>query len=644
MSTTKIQRTHRERLACVYVRQSTPLQVKHHQESTERQYQLRERAVTLGWPASAVEVIDEDQGRSGRTAEHRTGFQRLVSQVGLGQVGLVLMLEASRLARNNSDWHALIEICGLRGTLIADEGAVYDPRDPNDRLLLGVKGTLSEAELFTLRIRLHEGRWNKARKGLLAFPLPIGYVRGLDGGWDLDPDAQVRERLGYVFAAFRHHGVARMVARDLRAHQLDLPTRIVKGEGYGTPAWTAPTLGAVVRLLTNPAYAGAYVYGRGDYTGERRSARTGKAVARRRPLTDWTVCIQDHHPGYLTWEAFMRNQERLRDNWPRAGGAGVARDGAALLQGIVRCGVCGRAMGVHHHVARERRSPTYLCDQGYRDGAERICQSMTARPVDAAVTAAFLDAVSPLGVEVSLRVLDRIEHDLGAQRRQRELQLDQARYEARLAQRQYDAVDPDHRLVAAELERRWNDKLARVTQLEQAYARADRDVGGTITDEERAAIGALSRDVPALWQADTTTNRERKQLLRDAIEAVYLDGVSHTGQIVVQIHWRSGTIATFDVTRPAPGDGSLKTPAEAVALIRDLAATHTYEEIADRVNAAGWRTAFGRCFTSQHVGYVCRREGRGRGPRRTTPRVAAQEQGLTGTARRNITLLSLTKA
>jgi DNA invertase Pin-like site-specific DNA recombinase len=251
MSTVKIQSTHCERLAYVYVRQSTPWQVLEHRESTERQYHLRERALELGWPASRVDVIDEDQGRSGSTAAHRSGFQRLVTEVGLGKVGIVMMLEASRLARNNSDWYRLIEICGLTGTLIADESAIYNPREPNDRLLLGVKGTLSEAELFTLRTRLYEGRWNKARKGLLQFPLPVGYVRGADGNWELDPDAQVRERLAYLFEAFRRHGVARSVVRDLKREKLDLPTRVTSREGYGLLIWKTPTLSAVVRILHN---------------------------------------------------------------------------------------------------------------------------------------------------------------------------------------------------------------------------------------------------------------------------------------------------------------------------------------------------------------------------------------------------------
>ena len=303
MSAAKIQSTHCERLAYVYVRQSTPWQVLEHRESTERQYHLQERARELGWSASRIDVIDEDQGRTGSTAAHRSGFQRLVTEVGLGKVGIVLMLEASRLARNNSDWYRLIEICGLTATLIGDENAIYNPREPNDRLLLGVKGTLSEAELFTLRTRLYEGRWNKARKGLLQCPLPTGYVRGAEGSWELDPDAQVRERLNYLFESFRRHGVARSVLRDLKREGLDLPVRVVSREGYGSLIWKTPTLSAVIRILHNPAYAGVYVFGRWEYSGERRSAKTGKALPHQVSMAQWPVKIAAHHPAYLSWRS-----------------------------------------------------------------------------------------------------------------------------------------------------------------------------------------------------------------------------------------------------------------------------------------------------------------------------------------------------
>jgi DNA invertase Pin-like site-specific DNA recombinase len=607
MTMVKIQSLHYERMAYVYVRQSTPWQVMENRESTERQYHLRERATQLGWPPSHVEVIDEDQGRSGSTATHRSGFQRLVTEVGLGKVGIVLMLEASRLARNNSDWYRLIEICGLTSTLIGDEGAVYSPREPNDRLLLGVKGTLSEAELFTLRTRLYEGRWNK---GHLQFPLPTGYVHGAAGDWELDPDAQVRERLTCLFDSFRRHGIARSVVRDLKQQGLDLPTRMTTREGYGSLIWKTPSLSAVVRILHNPAYAGVYVFGRWEYSGDRRSAKTGKVLPHQVPMAKWPVKIEAHHPAYLSGEEFVKNCERLRQNWNREESNGVAREGNALLQGIVYCGICGCKMGVQNHAVREKRSPSYICQAGYHNGdLDKTCQSMTSRPVDEAIAEAFLEAVSPVGVEVGFRVLEQLEQDLAVGRRQRELQLEQARYEARLAQRQYDAVDPDHRLVASELERRWNEKLERVTHLEQAYVQAEQEARWNITPGERQAIQELSQNLPKLWEAATTMNQERKRLLRMAITSVQLDGVSKLGEIEVQIQWRSGVLTNFAVKRAAPGDGSLKTPQEAVATIHTMAGQHSYRDIADHLNDMGYRTAFGRLFTHQHVGYICRRDG-----------------------------------
>ncbi len=527
------------------------------------------------------------------------------------------MWEASRLARNNSDWYRLIEICGVSGTLIADESAVYNPREPNDRLLLGVKGTLSEAELFTLRTRLYEGRWNKARKGLLHFPLPVGYVQTAEGDWLLDPDTQVRERLDYVFDSFRRHGVVPALVRDLKEQGLELPTRVSAREGYGSLIWKPPTLSAVIRILHNPAYAGAYVYGRWEYSTERRSPRTGKASAHARSMAQWPVNITEHHPAYLGWEEFVKNQDRLRQNWSHEESRGVAREGSALLQGIVYCGVCGRKMSVQNRAAKDKRSPSYMCGRGYQDGDEKICQSTTSHPVDVAVVEAFLTAVSPASIRVATRVLDQIEENLTAQRRQRDLQLEQARYEARLSQRQYDAVDPSNRLVATELERRWNEKLERVAQLERAYAQAEREAEWSLTPDERATITELSQDLPAIWSAETTTNQERKQLLRMAVESVQLDGVSQAGHVEVQIRWRSGTITSLSVKRAAPGEGSLKTPEEAVSRIHKMAQRSSYGEIAARLNRAGLRSAFGRQFTTQHVGYICRRDGVARGKRRS---------------------------
>jgi hypothetical protein len=373
--------------------------------------------------------------------------------------------------------------------------------------------------------------------------------------------------------------------------------------------WKTATLSAVVRILHNPAYAGAYVYGRWDYAGERRSPKTGKVLPHLNSVAQWPVNIDAHHPAYLGWEEFVKNGDRLRQNWNQEGNRGVAREGSALLQGIVYCGICGRKMSVQNRAAKEKRSPSYICQLAYQDGDESVCQSMTSRPVDGAVAEAFLEAISPMSLQVATRVLDQIEQDLAVQRRQWDLQLEQARYEARLAQRQYDAADPENRLVTAELERRWNQKLERVAQLEQSHTQAGQEAQWDLTAEDRQTIAELSRDLPAIWKADSTTNQERKQLLRMAIESVQLDGISQPGQIEVQIRWRSGVLSSLTTKRTAPGEGSLKTPTDAVTRIHEMVGRRSYAEIAARLNRAGLRSAFGRCFTTQHVGYICRRDG-----------------------------------
>jgi DNA invertase Pin-like site-specific DNA recombinase len=345
-SGSKITPDHQHRTACVYVRQSTLTQVTHHRESTERQYNLRQRALSLGWSDETIEVIDEDQGQSGTSAAHRHGFQRLVADVAAGKIGLVLSLEASRLARCGSDWHRLIELCSLSHTLIADEHSVYDPREPNDRLLLGVKGTLSEAELMTLRTRLYEGRWNKARKGELGRSVPTGYLRDERGRWIKDPDHQVRQRLDYVFQLFRQLGVARRVLLKLKEEQLKLPARVPGGSDKGRLVWKEASYRAVVRILRNPSYAGVYVYGECEYDGTERSAKTGKAKPRWRSPDQWPVCLQDHHEGYITWEEYVANCQRLHQNWFRSDTRGAPREGGGRLVKAERSckGSCGVAI------------------------------------------------------------------------------------------------------------------------------------------------------------------------------------------------------------------------------------------------------------------------------------------------------------
>ena len=603
----KITAAHQKRRAYVYVRQSTVFQTVHHRESTERQYNLRQRAEALGWSAEAITVIDEDQGQSAVSANHRHGFQRLVAAVAAGEVGLVLMLEASRLSRCGSDWHRLIELCSLTQTLIADEQSVYDPRQPNDRLLLGVKGTLSEAELMTLRTRLFEGRWNKARKGQLGRSLPVGYVHDAEGRWVKDPDLQVQDRLTYMFDLFRRLGVARQVLVSLKTEQLKLPVRVWGGPCHGQLQWKEPTYSMVVRRLHNPAYAGAYVYGECEYDGARRSPKTGKAKVHVRPLEEWPVCIQDHHEGYISWDEYLFNQQQLKQNNYLPTTQGAAREGGALLQGLVWCGYCGAKMGVNGYSEREHRRPRYNCSHAYSEGAAHTCQTMTSKPIDDLVVSLFLETLAPSQIKIALQAVEQLQQERQALQLQWEQQLEQARYEVQFAQRQYDAVDPDNRLVAAELERRWNDKLETLQKLEKAFAEAQQQSRFTINEKEKQAMENLAQDLPAVWHAETTTDVERKQLLRYAISEVQLDGVTTAGKITIRITWHSGAVTERQIDRMKVGAWAPRTDDKVIERIRDLASTHTVNDIAERLNQEGLHSAHGRAFRDYHVLYIARR-------------------------------------
>lgn len=606
----KIRPEHQSRRAYVYVRQSTLSQVLHHRESTERQYQLQARALALGWPKDRIGVIDEDQGQSAASAAHRSGFQRLAAEIGMGTVGLVLMLEASRLARSCSDWHRLIEICSITHTLIADEAGVYDPREPNDRLLLGVKGTLSEAELFTLRTRLYEGRWNKAKKGHLFRSLPIGYVLDDAGGWQKDPDQQVQARIAYVFQLFRREGIARKVLVALRQDGLKLPVRVWGGPGHGLLRWKDATFGALMRILHNPVYAGTYVYGEWEYSSLRRSEKTGKARPRHRDPDAWPVCLVGHHASYLSWEEFLDNQQRLRQNWFRGATRGAPKRGAALLQGIVFCGQCGARMQVNSHAVKEKRCPSYLCTQQYsQEGAQKTCQSMTSKPVDDAVVAAFLEAMVPAQVEISLRALGQAQQEKTERRRQWEQQLWQAQYDARYAQRQYDAVDPDNRLVAQTLEQRWNEKLETLERLKTEFAQAEQSRCFELTEDEQASLRTLAADLPRIFFAPTTTDAERKQLLRYALAEVQLDGVQEPGQIEIRMTWRSGAVTVQKIPRLAVGSWAPRTDARVVERIRALAPAYPAAAIAATLAQEGLRSAHGKPLREHHILYIARSRG-----------------------------------
>ncbi len=606
-SASKILATHLERRACVYVRQSTPFQVAHHRESTERQYHLRERAIELGWNPSAVETIDEDQGLSATSADHREGFQRLASEIVQGQIGIVLMLEASRLSRSCSDWHRLIEICSITQTLIADEMGVYDPREPNDRLLLGVKGTLSEAELFTLKTRLYEGRWNKARKGQLGRSIPTGYIEDASGQWVKDPNIQVQQRIDYVFRLFRRFGVGRQVVTMLRQEKLKIPVCVRGGPQHGQLVWKEPTPGAIFRMLKNPGYAGTYVYGMCEYDASSRSVKTGKARCSFRDIEDWPVCIKSHHEGYISWDEYLSNRRCLQQNGFKSVTKGAVKKGAALLQGLVWCGRCGAKIGVNTYSAKEMRKPSYSCTHAYKEGAAHTCQSMSSKPIDEVVVSLFLQAMAPAQLEVAIKAAEKMKEEKQTLKKQWEQQLTQARYEVQLAQRQYDAVDPDHRLVAVELERRWNEKLEVLQELETAYTKAEQEAHFIVTEQEMDDMKTLAKDLPAVWHASTTTNQERKQLLRYAISEVQLDGVTIPGKIEIRITWRSGAVTIRQIERLKIGAWAPKTADTVIEQIRESSQKHTVGEIADQLNQQGLRSAHGREFREHHVLYIARR-------------------------------------
>jgi DNA invertase Pin-like site-specific DNA recombinase len=599
-ATPKIQLTHRERLALIYVRQSTLTQVRYHTGSTTRQYDLADRAVTLGWARDRIRVVDQDQAQSGSTAMGRDGFQWLVAEVGLGHAGAVLSVEASRLARNNSDWHRLLEICALTHTLVIDEEGIYDPTDYNDRLLLGFKGAMSEAELHWLRQRMQGGTMAKAQQGQLRFPLPIGLVHDLRGQIVVDPDEQVQQAVRLIFALFEQHGSAMAVLRHFSTAALRFPRRCREPGRQGELTWEPLQHGRVLSILHNPLYAGAYVFGR--HRQRRVQAADGASTKVRVesvPRTDWPIVLQESHPGYISWDQFLRNQERLDRN--RTHGfderPGAAREGAALLQGIVICGRCGRRMQVRY--LTDGVTPGYECNVAHLHLGINRCQSVRGDGVDAAVAASFLQALQPAQLEISLAALDQVEAHARDLEHQWQLQLERARYDADLARRRYVAVEPENRLVARTLEGDWNAKLQEAARLEREDTERARPYHAPLSAEERQRIVDLAQDVPALWQASTTSQTERKQLLRFLIRDVTLTLTTHT--IDLGIRWQSGVVTQLAIPRPQRACDKYRTDQQIVERIRALARSHCDRQIAEILNTEGCRTRRDGHFTENKV-------------------------------------------
>jgi DNA invertase Pin-like site-specific DNA recombinase len=566
-------------------------------ESTKRQYALRQRAMALGWPEERIIVIDADQAHSADSAADREGFQRLVTEVGLGKAGLVMGLEVSRLARNCADWHRLLEICALTHTLILDEDGLYDPAHFNDRLLLGLKGTMSEAELHVLKARLVGGVISKAQRAELKMPLPVGLVYDADNQVTLDPDQQVRQALRLFFATFDRTGSALSTVQAFRREGWKFPKR---GQaGSGDIVWQKLTHGIALETLHNPRYAGAFCFGR---TRTWKDA-AGKWHCRELPREQWRFLKLDAHSGYLTWDQFLANQARLLANRQAHGAgerkAGPPREGPALLQGLALCGKCGRAMTIrYHHQRGGRLAPEYVCAKDLVERCEPKCQSIPGASIDEAIGKLLVQSVTPLALEVALKVQSEIEAQLGQAERLRQQQVQRAQYEAEQARVRYMRVDPNNRLVADTLEVQWNEKLRLLAQAKEEAETHRRLDSAQITEEQKTKIRALASDFPRLWQDPKTPDRDRKRMARLLLEDVTL---RREQDICVQLRFRGGAVQEVRLPLPKAAWELKKTKPEIVAQIDRLMDHHTEGEIAQLLNERGWHSSGGNPFTLRMI-------------------------------------------
>ncbi|HTF64475.1 MAG TPA: recombinase family protein [Edaphobacter sp.] len=604
----KIKPTHIQRVACVYIRQSTPGQVEHNRESTARQYALADRAAQLGWPKEQVIIIDDDLGLSGSTTDKRSGFARLTSEVALANVGIVLGLEVSRLARNNADWYRLLELCGVTDTLIGDSDGVYHPALFNDRLLLGLKGTMSEAELHIIRARLDGGIRNKAARGELRRGLPVGFIWGeRDGEVLFHPDEAVTGALRTVFERFAEFGSARRVWLWFRSEGLSFPLQTMPAGMPGPIRWVAPTYHALHQVLTNPVYAGAYTYGKTKY--ERYVDENGAVRKRIRhlPMDQWSVLIQNHHPGFIDWVTFQTNQARLDSNTrpkPHQAG-GAVREGSALLQGLAICGHCGRRLHVHY---RGRNSaPGYHCaGKDLVNGRGVYCLNVGGMVIEQAVANAFLETVTPAAVEATMLSVQQLQANHDAALSQWRLEVERTRYEAHRAERRYRNVEPENRLVARGLETEWENRLRDLAVAEAELRRREQQRPNPIGPEQLKRIQMLGSDIRQVWTAPAITDRDRKELLRTLLEEVILNLKRAEGHAHLTLRWRGGAITVLDVPVPRFKPMGPRTDEDTISLLRRLAALYPDEVIAGILNRQDRKTATGERFTANQVGSLRR--------------------------------------
>lgn len=594
---TKIGASHLNRAAYVYLRQSTPAQVENNRESTQRQYALAARATALGWSQQQVVVIDEDLGVSGSGIVERSGFARLTAEVALRHVGIVFGLEVSHLARNNADWYRLLDLCGLTDTLIADADGVYHPAIFNDRLLLGLKGTMSEAELHVLRARLLGGIRNKAARGELRRGLPVGFVWGhADGDVRFHPDEAVCGMIRTVFARFAELGSARRVWLWLRTEGLSFPMRVGSGSSV---RWVDPSYIAVYHVLTNPVYAGAYAYGKSRRDVTLDASGSPKRRIRKLPQSQWSVLIPNHHQGFIDWSTYEANRIRISANThprPHQSGAGAVREGTALLQGLAVCGHCGRKL--HTHYTGRTASPGYHCaGKNIVNGRGVYCLNVGAMQIDNAVVQAVLAALAPLGIEAALAAAERIEADHDGALAQWRLAVERASYEAQRAERRYRAIDPDNRLVARGIEAEWEHCLRELEKARAELERREQQRPKTLSADERSRLLALGVDLLKAWQVPTTSPRDKKELLRTVLEEVIVAIYKKESRTHLTLRWRGGALTDLDLDTPRHRPAIVRTDEDTIALVRRLAAHYPDAVIAGILNRQGRRSAYGHRFT-----------------------------------------------
>ena len=604
-----INNNHTQRSALIYIRQSTTNQLRFHQESTDRQYKFRQRALQLGWETDKIEVLDQDLGISGKQMTNRPDFKKLVAEVSMGRVGAVFALEASRLSRSCADWHRLLELCALTASLIVDEDGVYDPTNFNDQLLLGLKGTMSQAELHFMRARLWGGKLNKAKKGELHFPLPVGLKYDTKGRTVLDPDRELQGALRLFFRYFKECGSAYGVVHRFAREQLRFPKRAYGGTWDGKILWGALDDGRALNILKNPSYAGCYAYGR------RRRQKTisdnGTVMAKTVLLPEeeeWLVCIRDHHSGYITWEEFLENRQTLSGNQTNADAMrlpGPAREGHALLQGLLVCGVCGHRISIRYK-GNGGVYPMYECNGLRRKGqATRSCISFPGNVIDGPVTQKALELIQVAKLEIALKAIEQLEERRAVSEKQWQMRLERVRYESDLAQRCYHKVDPENRLVAATLEAQWNEALEKQKEVLTQYQKWQKKEFPQINRQTREQLLDLAKDLPRIWNNKQTPTRERKQILRLIIKDITVEKLSEKRQLFVHIRWQGGTREELKIDLPLPVHERLRYGTEVISMVANYAENLEDDcQIAKALNSVGKLGATGKPFTAPMIKWI----------------------------------------